>query len=151
MKLTKYRPLIPEFAAFPQFGEMPARMQRIFDDFLAAPPTTQFGWTPDVDIIEEEKELLLTAELPGMKKEDVQLEIAEGTLTLKGEKKVEKEKKEGTYRVFERSYGAFERSFVLPRSVDPNNIKADFEDGVLKIHLPKTEKAQGRRVEISAK
>jgi HSP20 family protein len=148
MKLTRYRPLIPEFT---RFGDVPARFQRLFDDFFPQATLEEFGWTPAIDIIEKDGELLLTAELPGMKKEDVQLEIADNMLILKGEKKEEKEKKEGAYGVFERNYGAFERSFTLPHSVELEKVSADFENGVLKVHLPKTEKAQGRRVEILTK
>lgn len=152
MKLTRYRPAFPEMGTWPPMSDVPTRFRQMFDElFTQVPSTENFGWTPNVDIIDSDGELLLTAELPGLNREDVALEIEDGMLTLKGEKKSEKEEKTGTWRLVERSYGAFERRFTLPRAVDPAKVKAEFKDGVLFVHLPKTKEAMGKKIEIAAK
>lgn len=149
MRITRYRPIVPEPATWPRGSDIAARFNRMFDDFLTQPEP--MSWSPAVDVVEKDDELVLTAEMPGLKKEDVQLEVADGVLTLKGEKRVEKEEKEENYRLWERSYGAFERTFALPRSIATDRIGAEFESGVLKVHLPKTEKAVGKKVEIAGR
>jgi HSP20 family protein len=150
MLVRRYRPI---FSDLPDFArpDLPARFSRTFEDFFGSgAPAETAMWMPDVDILEKEDELLLTAELPGLKLDQVQLDVSDGALTLKGEKREEKEDKDKRYRVWERTYGSFERTFALPRTVDPAKIQAEFEDGVLKVHLPKTAQAVGRRVEIKS-
>jgi HSP20 family protein len=127
------------------------RLGRLFDEVFGGEPAEGMGWSPAVDIVEHDGELRLTAEMPGIRREDVQIEVNEGMLTIRGEKKEEKETKNGNARLVERSYGSFERSFTLPRSVAADRIEAEFTDGVLMVHMPKTEKAVGRRIEIAAK
>ena len=96
-------------------------------------------WAPAVDISEKEKEYLVKAELPGVKKEDVKVELLNGVLTLSGERKFEKdEKNEKTHRI-ESAYGAFIRSFAVPEDVLAEKIAADYKDGILAVHLPKTD------------
>lgn len=96
-------------------------------------------WAPAVDISEKDKEYLVKAQLPGVKKEDVKVELLNGVLTLSGERKYEKEEKtEKTHRI-ESSYGAFTRSFVVPEDVLAEKIGADYKDGILCVHLPKTD------------
>ena len=96
-------------------------------------------WAPAVDISEKEKEYLVKAELPGVKKEDVKIELLNGVLTLSGERKYQKEEKdEKTHRI-ESSYGSFVRSFVVPEDVLAEKIVADYKDGILAVHLPKTD------------
>lgn len=152
MKLTRYRPGFPETGAWPMMSDVPTRFRQLFDDLITQFPSAEtLGWSPNVDIVDNEGELLLTAELPGLTREDVSLEVEDGMLTLKGEKKSEKEEKTGTWRLVERSYGAFERRFTLPRTVDPAKVKAEFKDGVLSVHLPKTKEAMGKKIEIAAK
>lgn len=109
------------------------------------------GFIPAVEMTEGEKEYVLSAELPGVKREDVELSIEGNTLTLKGEKKDVREEKTARYVAWERSYGGFERCFTLPRAVDPAGIKAEFEDGIMTVHLPKSEEARGRRIEIATR
>jgi HSP20 family protein len=150
MALTHYRPGTPAWTNFPRLTT-PNRIGRLFDDVFGAEMGEGMGWSPVVDIMEIENELIITAELPGMKKEDVSIEVNDAVLTIRGEKKVEKEQKEVNYRLVERSFGSFERVFTLPRSIDASNIKAEFEDGVLQVHLPKTPQAQGRRIDILQK
>jgi HSP20 family protein len=150
MRIARYRTGIPELTLQSPF-DMPNRMQRLFSDLLGPMQTEGLGWSPQVDILETDEELVLRADLPGLKKDDVDLEVTDGALIMKGEKKEEKEEKGAQYRIVERTYGAFERSFALPNSVDAEKIRADFSNGVLEVHLPKTEKAVGRRVLIGEK
>jgi HSP20 family protein len=105
-------------------------------------------WAPLVDISEDEKEFLVKAELPGLKKEEVKVTIDNGVLTISGERKTEKEEKTKRLHRVERAYGKFERSFTLPDTADPGKVKADFEDGVLQVHLAKSEKAKATAREV---
>jgi HSP20 family protein len=150
MAIIRYRPG-KSVAGWPAFADAPTRLSRMMEEMFDGEMAHGFGWTPVVDIIENDGELRLTAELPGMKREDVHIEVNEGMLTLRGEKREQKEEKNGNARLVERTYGAFERSFTLPRSVEAAKIAADFADGVLTVHMPKTAKAAGRKVEIAAK
>jgi HSP20 family protein len=149
MALTRYRPILPELSVFPRVGAT-NRIARMMDDMLGRELPEGIGWNPPVDVVEEEGELILTMEVPGMKRDDIMIDVADTSLTIKGEKKSEIEKQDVNFRLVERSYGAFERTFSLPRSVDAARIQAEYQDGVLRVHMPKTAQAQGRRVEINA-
>lgn len=152
MKVTHYRPIFPDLGTWPTKSEVPARFQRLFEDYFGKLPAMEaFAWSPAVDIVDGDGELVLTAELPGLTKEDVQLTVDDGVLTLKGEKKEAKTEKTPEYRLVERSYGSFERTFTLPRIVDTARVKAQFKDGLLKVHLPKAPNADAKKVEISDK
>ena len=105
-------------------------------------------WSPLVDITEDEKEYLIQAELPDMKKEDVRLTVENGVLAISGERKFEKEEKGRKYHRIERAYGSFVRSFSLSEDADGSNVSANFKDGVLKVHLPKSVRAKQKTVEI---
>jgi HSP20 family protein len=105
-------------------------------------------WAPSVDIIEDEKEWLLKADLPEVMKDDVKVTVENGVLTITGERKFEKEEKDKKYHRIERSYGNFLRSFTLPDGADGSKVNAEFKDGVLKVHLPKGEKAKPKTVEV---
>ena len=105
-------------------------------------------WAPSVDISEDDKEWLVKADLPEVKKEDVKVSVENGVLTVTGERKFEKEEKDKKYHRIERSHGNFLRSFTLPEGADGSKISADFKDGVLKVHLPKSEKAKTKAVEV---
>ena len=109
------------------------------------------GWRPVVDVEEKENELLLNAELPGMKKKDIELMIEENVLTLVGEKKTKSENGNGNgeYHRSERFFGKFERSFTLPTYVEADKAIATFKDGVLQIALPKKEEAKSKKITIS--
>ena len=109
---------------------------------------TVADWSPRVDIIENENEYVIKAELPEMKKEDVKVTVEEGVLTLSGERRLEKEEKNKKYHRIESEYGSFVRSFSLPPETTGQKVAADFKDGVLKIHLPKDAKAAAKAVEI---
>jgi HSP20 family protein len=126
-------------------------LDQTFNDFFAGRPSEEFasrGWLPAVDIRETGDALSLLVELPGLKREDVEITLENGVLTVKGERKFEKDVKEENYHRIERTYGAFARSFTLPRNVQPDKVKAGFEDGVLRIDLPKSEEAKPRRIDI---
>jgi HSP20 family protein len=106
-------------------------------------------WSPLVDISEDRKEYLIKAELPEVKKEDVKITMEDGTLTIMGDRKFEKEENGKKYHRVERAYGSFGRSFSLPDDASPAKVTADFKDGVLKVHLAKNEKARPQQVEVS--
>jgi len=105
-------------------------------------------WSPLVDISENDQEYLIKAELPEVKKEDVKVMAQEGTLTIMGERKFEKEEKGRKYHRVERAYGSFGRSFSLPNDASPAKVSAEFKDGVLIVHLVKDVKAKPQQVEV---
>ncbi len=132
---------------FNPFGSVVAR-DPFFDDFF---PTTQTSFDPRIDVKEDEKEFVVRAELPGLSKDDFKLTVENNVLTLEGEKKNEFEEKQDGYFRSERTFGAFRRSFRLTDSVDPKKIKAEYEQGVLNITIPKAEKAKPKLIEVSVK
>jgi len=125
------------------FGRAPVRKGSEKEEAM-----TVAEWAPLVDIVEEEKEYLIKAELPEVKREDVKVSVEEGVLTVSGERKFEKEEKGKKYHRVERAYGRYARSFTLPDDADPSKVTAEFKDGVLRVHLPKSEKAKPKSVEI---
>mgnify|MGYP003524788719 CR=1 FL=1 len=111
---------------------------------------TRGAWIPPVDIYESgQHELVIKAELPAMTRDDIQVTVENHTLTLRGEKTLDREVKEEQYHRVERSYGAFSRSFTLPATVDATKVSADYKDGVLTIRLPQLEEAKPRQVKVS--
>jgi len=125
---------------------------RLFDELMATRPlaTTSFRWSPAMDVSENEKAWVLTVELPGARREDVSVEVHEDVLTIRGEKKCEREEKEEKRHYVERCYGSFSRSLRLPAHVDPEGIRASFRDGVLTVEVPKTEAQKPRTIDIKA-
>ena len=127
---------------------------RFFDEFWGrtAPdvPMLSEGWAPRVDIREEKDAVMLTAELPGVSKDDVKVELENGVLTISGEKKSEHEEKESGFYRSERVYGAFKRCFRVPETVDAEKIEAEYVDGVLKLMLPKRPEAAPRQITVKA-
>jgi len=130
-------------------------MNRLFDDFFGVPRKAdereRLHWTPRVNIEEVKDRFEITAELPGLKKNDVKIEVKDRVLTFTGEKKVENENKDHTVYLFERAYGRFCRTFTLPDNVDAEKIEAEFTDGLLKIDIPKTEEAKPKEIEVKVK
>jgi HSP20 family protein len=112
-------------------------------------PDVRGDLMPEIDVKENGKQMVLTAELPGMEEKDIDLSVRDGVLTLKGEKKMEKSEEKDDYRVMERRYGSFQRSFSLPESVKEDGIKANFDKGVLTITMPK--KAEAKKSEKKIK
>lgn len=142
------RPADPVFAL--------RRLNSILDDAFNLWPYAAEGgaitsaWVPAVDVTEDKEGVRITAELPGVRPDDVKISLENSLLTIRGEKKqVSEEKTDRTHR-YERQYGAFERSFSLPSTVDVEKIEARFEHGVLTVTLPKAEKAKPRQIEIKA-
>lgn len=124
------------------------RFDRFFDDVAPQRWSEGFGWSPRVDVKEDEKALTVTAELPGVDQKDVSVELKDGVLSISGEKKAEKEEKNETYYRVERSYGSFCRSFYLDEKVDAEKIEAKFKDGVLTLTLPKKPEEQPKKIPI---
>jgi len=107
------------------------------------------AWAPAVDIFENETNIVLKAELPGVEPKDVEVRVEDNTLYLKGERKFEKETKEENYHRIERSYGSFARSFALPNSIDADKVAAEYKDGLLILTLPKREEAKPKTIKIN--
>lgn len=149
------------------FGNLRREVDRLFDDFEWGSFRTPFGrslfnapfgggemtWskTPAVDIADTPKGYEVTAELPGLDEKNIEVTYADGTLTIKGEKKDEREEKQKDYYVSERSYGSFQRTFAVPDGVDADKIEASFKNGVLTVTLPKTPEAQKSEKKIEIK
>jgi len=108
------------------------------------------AWSPPVDIYETDDALVMKAELPGFSKDDIHIEMKENTLVIRGERRREDEVKEGSYHRTERVYGAFQRSFLLPTTVDQEKVRASYKDGVLELRLPKVQAAQPKRISVTA-
>lgn len=107
-------------------------------------------WSPPVDIYESDDALVMKAELPGFSKDEISIELKENTLVIKGERKREDEVKEGNYHRMERVYGAFQRSFLLPTTVDQEKVNASYRDGILELRLPKVQAAQPKRIAVGS-
>ncbi len=107
------------------------------------------AWSPNVDIFEDKENLVLEAELPGMKRDDFDLTIENNVITLRGERKFEKKTEGDNYHRVERSYGSFTRSFTLPQTVTAEGAKAEFNNGVLRVSLPKREETKARKIEVT--
>ncbi len=125
------------------FGRAPVRKEGGKEEAM-----TVAEWAPLVDITEDEKEFLIKAELPEVKKEEVKVSVQDGVLTISGERKYEKEEKGKKYHRVERAYGSFARSFALPDDADAEKVAGEFKDGILKVHVPKSEKAKPKKVEV---
>jgi len=133
--------------------QMREEMDRLFNQFTRRGDGEEGTWirgmwAPSVDIYENEDAFVLKAELPGFTKDDVQIELHNNRLTLRGERKQETEAKEDQYHRRERAYGRFERSFLLPTMIDADKVTATFKDGVLELRLPKSEAAKPKRIAI---
>ena len=146
-----------EMVPWRPFGELRSfrgEMDKLWDRFFGERP---FGkdlseaWSPSVDISETEDNLLVKAELPGLEAKDVDVSLSGDLLTIKGEKKKEKEEKDEHHHYIERYAGTFQRSFRLPVDVHTDKVEASFENGVLKVTLPKAEKAKKKAIEIKVK
>jgi HSP20 family protein len=124
---------------------------RFFEDF-DLPTLFSEGreFTPAFDVSETEKELIVKAEVPGMDKKDIDISLSDGVLTIKGEKRQEREDKNEHYYTAERRYGAFSRTMPLPVVVDTNKVDATYKEGVLKIILPKSETAKAKKIEVKS-
>jgi HSP20 family protein len=141
---------VPAHRYIDPFSAMRAEMDRVFESFLGrgsgrfpalARAEESGAVVPSIDVRETETELVIEAELPGLDEKDVSVTLNNGVLTLKGEKKSEREEKKDDYHLTERSYGSFQRSFQVADTIDADKVKANFEKGVLKVMLPKRPEA----------
>lgn len=141
----------PDLAqTFDRFAALRDEMDRLFDGSFAPvfrTPGSFSRWAPALDVYQDKDQFTVVAELPGLKKEDIELSLQDGVLTISGERKQEKKSEEG-YRN-ERFFGRFQRSVTLPTSVDGDKIKATYQDGILKVVLPKAEEAKPKQIEVS--
>ena len=146
MQLVRFN---PTRALFP-FGR---RMDRVLDDFCGnffnqSRLMARQGWNPKVDVFEEEDHIVMTAELPGVEKDNIAIDVNGRVLTLKGERAYDKEVKEDQYTLRERAYGTFQRSFTLPAETDSEKIKAAYKDGVLTLNIPKPASSKPKQITI---
>jgi HSP20 family protein len=143
MSLVRWEPLREFEDAFDRYskslGWQSARNQEL---------VSAGDWSPRVDISEVDSELVIKAEIPDVKKEDVKVSVENGVLTIQGERKQEKEEKGKKYHRIERSYGSFFRSFTLPDNVDEQKIEASFNNGMLNLHIPKTSEMKHKGIEV---
>ena len=147
--LTKWEP----FKDWDPFSELDEFQTRLGSFFGRSPgrrnrEASFSSWSPAVDIIEDEKEFLVKVSLPDVKKEDAHVSVENGVLVISGERKFEKEEKNKRYHRTERSYGSFTRSFSLPEGADPAKVRAEFKDGLLRVHMPKSETAKPKQIEV---
>lgn len=146
MAITRYTPRSIR-SPWSDLDELTRGLGRFFDE-----PTHQ-GWMPAVNVEEKADEIVLTAELPGLGPDNVEIELENNILTVRGEKREEREEgsEESRYHVWERRYGTFQRSFTVPRTVSAEGIDAHFDNGLLTVHLPKAPEAKGRKIAINTK
>jgi HSP20 family protein len=139
---------------FREFGQLQDRLNRVFNDAYSRSGDdalwTGGTWVPPVDIYQNgEHELVLKAELPDMSRENIEITVDNGTLSIKGEKKVSSDVKEEQFHRVERRYGTFSRSFSLPPTVDATKVAAEYKDGVLTVRLPLREEAKPRQIKVN--
>ena len=149
------------FDPFRELDRLQSEVNRLFEGYTGDGPANAFQpapgagsparvWSPAVDVAETQDGIVLRAELPGMKQEDIDIELTGDTLTLRGERKFENEKRKENFVRVERSYGRFQRSFTLGVPVQFDAVTASYRDGVLEVHLPKSEETKPRKVQVSA-
>jgi HSP20 family protein len=143
-ELTPWKPF--------EFDRMRREIDRLWDSFFEGRPGRKAGevgeWLPSLDVSETKNDLVVKAELPGMDPKDIEISLNNGLLTIKGEKKQEKEEKDENYHVIERSYGSFTRSVRLPREGQSGKISASYKSAVLRVTLPKSEEAKKKEIKI---
>lgn len=150
MAITRYTLRNPGLSPWRDLEEVSNRLARLFDESPLSTGTNGGTWVPAVNVEETTDGLILSAELPGMTEENVTIEMENNVLTISGEKSEERTEgdEERRYHLWERRYGQFQRSFTLPRTVKGEDIRASFDKGVLRIHMPKVAEAKTRRIAI---
>jgi HSP20 family protein len=152
MALLRWRP-VQSF--FPQIWDIQNEINKVFNN-VVSPFSSEEGerrgtWSPSVDIAETEQEIVVSADLPGLNKEDIRVNVQNNALTFSGERKQETKSEGSNYHRLERSYGFFSRSFTLPATVKADGIQAAYKDGVLRLTLPKVEEAKPRQIAVDVK
>ncbi len=145
---------ITRFDPFRDVLTLQNRMNSLFQDFSRTQgegnsELPMAGFVPPVDIYEDEHQVVLKLEIPGMQKEDLDIQVENNTLAVRGERKFEKDEKEENFHRVERRYGSFYRAFTLPTTVDPNRIKADYENGVLRLTLEKRAESKPKQIQVN--
>jgi len=152
--LTRWNPVkeLTNWDPFREMDELQNRLSRLFGSSFGRrgerEEITAPEWAPAVDIVEDEKEYLIKAELPEVKKNDVKVRVDDGVLYISGERHFEKEEKGKRYHRVERAYGSFTRSFSLPDDADPQQVHAEFKDGILSVHVAKDQNARPKAIEV---
>ena len=151
---------IVRFDPFRELDRLQNEVNRLFDGYTAptqdgrsgSAPAAYAGrlWSPVVDIAENQNEIVLHAELPGLKQEDIDIELTGDTMTIRGERKFESEERKDSFVRVERSYGRFQRSFTLGVPVEAERVSATYRDGMLEVHLPKSEATRPRKVQVTS-
>lgn len=151
MSLTRYQfPQPTSWTSFDRLASLRDEMDRLFDFAWPTRDSGLFsGWSPALDVHDEKDNLVVQVELPGLKKDEIDISIHDGVLTVSGERKQEREQKEGESFRSERYFGKFQRSVTLPVAVNAQNVKAAYKDGVLTVHLPKAEEAKPKQIAVN--
>lgn len=151
MSIIRYQvPELTNWSPIDRLATLRDEFNRLFDWTAPTRDSGFFsGWTPALDVYDDKDHFVVKVEVPGMKKEDIEISLHDGTLTVSGERKSEHEEKAGqTYRS-ERFFGKFQRSLTLPAAVDAGKVSASYKDGILTVQLPKAEEAKPRQIEVS--
>ncbi len=145
--------VLTRFEPFREFATLQDRINRVFRDSYSGQPgddsLTTSSFAPAVDVYEDEHSVTLKIEVPGIDEKDIDVQLENNTLSVHGERKIEKEEKEENYRRVERQYGSFTRTFNLPPTVDSEKVSANYDKGVLKISLPKKAEAKPKQIKVS--
>jgi HSP20 family protein len=145
--------VLTRFEPFREFSTLQDRINRVFRDSYSNAgqdeSLTTSSFAPAVDVYEDEHKVSLKIEVPGIDEKDIDVRVENNTLTVQGERKIEKEEKEENYRRVERQYGSFTRTFTLPQTVDSENVSANYDKGVLKITLPKKAEAKPKQIKVN--
>jgi len=151
MSLIRYQtPTMSTWSPFDRLASLRDEMDRLFDFNFPSRDTGLFsGWSPALDLYDDKDALVVSAELPGMKKEEINISLHENVLTISGERRHERENKEGETFRSERYFGKFQRSVSLPTKVQVNGVKASYKDGILTVQLPKAEEAKPKQIEVN--
>ncbi|MCM8800599.1 MAG: Hsp20/alpha crystallin family protein [Candidatus Omnitrophica bacterium] len=152
MALIKWRGR--EWDPFRELLDLEKEFQRFFDTSLELLPervSKEGIWSPSLDVAEDKENIIIKADLPGVKQQDINISITGDILTLQGERKREEEVKDKSYHRIERFYGVFKRSFTLPPYADTTKVKATYKDGVLEIVIPKTEESKPKQIKVEVK
>ena len=147
MELVRWRPRrsLPAVQ-----DELDRAFDRLLRNWMSPASLSEFDWNPSVDVSETDDAIIVTAEIPGISPDDIDVSVDENQLVISGEKRQEEEEKEKNYYRMERSYGSFKRIFTLPRSADIDRVSAEQKDGILTITVPKTEVAKGKKVQVKS-
>jgi HSP20 family protein len=151
MSLIRYQfPELSNWSSSDRLASLRDEMNRLFDFSWPSRDTGLFsGWSPTLDVLDDKDNLVVKVELPGLKKEEINLSLHDGVLTISGERKREVEKKEGETFRSERYFGKFQRSVTLPAAVDSGKVNASYKDGILTVELPKAEEAKPKQIAVS--